>query len=256
MSFRNRLAAFLYSRRNIAGSLLALGGLALFFAGLLSGPLWAPVVVGLYAIGYLLVPAEKPVDLNLDAGADAADVRARLDRLMVNLRGRVAEDIYVRVANISASIEATLAAAPTDLGTADPNVFLIRQTALDYLPAALSAYLALPRSFAEGSVAAGGLTPHDELRDQLRLMSDKMQEVADDLARHDTDRLLANGRFLAEKFGTSSLDVAAAPAVTVAGAPPGGTDVSVPDSAAVPADVAAAPPVAVEEPALEREHIR
>ena len=45
------------------------------------------------------------------------------------------------------------------------------------------------------------------LLDQLDLMDRKMREVADDIARHDSDKLLANGRFLAERFGVSSLQL-------------------------------------------------
>ena len=54
-----RLEAFLYSRRNIVGSLLALGGLALYFVGLLAGLEWLPIIAGLYLIGVLLVPGEQ-----------------------------------------------------------------------------------------------------------------------------------------------------------------------------------------------------
>lgn len=218
MSRRRRIEAYLYSRRNIVASLLALGGLGLFFGGVLTGPLWVPVVAGLYAIGVLLVPGEPQLDLRLDAAADASQVRAGLDRLQSSIRGRVADDIYASVASIRASIEATLATTPAGLGPADHNVYLIRQTALDYLPAALSAYLALPRSYAERRIVAGGRTPHDELRDQLRLMASKLQEVADNIAQHDSDRLFANGRFLADKFATSSLSVDA-PAVAVPATP-------------------------------------
>ena len=59
VSFARRFEAYLYSRRNIVGSALALGGLGLFFTGLLSGPIWAPVVAALYAIGVLLTPTER-----------------------------------------------------------------------------------------------------------------------------------------------------------------------------------------------------
>ncbi len=54
---------------------------------------------------------------------------------------------------------------------------------------------------------ANGRTPHDELLDQLQLLNSKMQEVADNIAKRDTDRLIANGRFLQERFAPSSLDV-------------------------------------------------
>ena len=86
-------------------------------------------------------------------------------------------------------------------------MFLIRQTALEYLPRALNAYLALPRVYAERRTVANGRTPHDELLAQLQLLNSKMQDVADNIAKRDTDRLIANGRFLQERFAPSSLDV-------------------------------------------------
>ena len=180
-----RLEPFLYSRRNIAGTLLGLGGLGLFFAGITGGALWLPIVAGLYAIGVLVVPTERGLDLRLDAGADAGQVRAGLNQLLGSIRGRVADDIFARVSAIRDSILLTLPDGHSTVDPTDPNLFLIRQTALAYLPQALSAYLAIPRLYAERRTVAGGRTPHDVLMDQLALMDSKMQEVADDVARHD-----------------------------------------------------------------------
>lgn len=218
MSVFRRLEPFLYSRRNIAGSVLALGGLGLYFAGITGGVLGLPIVAALYAIGVLVVPGERGLDLRLSAAQDAGEVKAGLARLLDTIRNRVADDIYLRVASIRDSILATLPGPNAAVDAADPNVYLIRQTALEYLPSALAAYLALPRAFAERRAVAGGRTPHDVLVDQLDLMAAKMQEVAEDIVRHDSDRLLANGRFLAERFAPSSLrirDGLAAPARAV-----------------------------------------
>jgi hypothetical protein len=216
MNALRRLEPFLYSRRNIAGSLLALGGLGLYFVGITGGVLWLPIVVGLYAIGVLVVPAEGGLDLRFSAAQDAGEIRAGLRKLLDQIRGRVATDIYERVASIRDSILVTLPGDGSTVDPSDPNVYLIRQTALDYLPSALSAYLALPRAFAERRAVAGGRTPHDELMAQLDLMANKMQEVAEDIVRHDSDRLLANGRFLAERFTSSSLRIGTGAATTPA----------------------------------------
>ena len=201
------LEAYLYSRRNIVGSLLAVGGLALHFVGLIAGPIWIPITAALYAIGVLLVPAEKGVEVRLGAAEDAAEIRSGLEKLLRSLRGRVADDLYAKVQSIQASILATLEVEGSLGDAVDPNVYLIRQTALSYLPDAFDTYLRLPRTMAERRRVADGRTPHDVLLDQLDLMDRRLAEVADDMARHDSDRLLANGRFLAEKFGTSSLEL-------------------------------------------------
>ena len=104
-----RIEAFLYSRRNIVGSLLALGGLALHFVGLLAGLEWLPITAGLYLIGVLLVPGEQGLVLQLGAAEDASEVRSGLDRLTRSLRGKVADDLLAKVASIQGSILATLA---------------------------------------------------------------------------------------------------------------------------------------------------
>jgi hypothetical protein len=231
-----RVEAFLYSRRNIVGSLLALGGLALHFIGLIGGLAWLPITVALYLIGVLLVPAERGLEISIGAAQDTAQVRDGLDHLIRALRGKVADDLYAKVVSIQGSILATLAIEGTPGDGADPNVYLIRQTALAYLPDAFSTYLRVPRAMAERRAIAGGRTPHDVLLEQLDLMDRRLADVADDIARHDSDKLLANGRFLADKFGVSSLRIGAVPA----------------DATSITSTAA----VTVDEAASERERVR
>ena len=53
---RGPVTRYLGSKKNIAGCVGALGGLALFFAGIVAPPLWPAVVAGLYGIGALVAP--------------------------------------------------------------------------------------------------------------------------------------------------------------------------------------------------------
>ena len=213
-----RFDEFLYSSRNIGGCLLALVGLGLHFSGLIPGLQWLPITAGLYLIAVLLVPGEKTVGLNLDQASNLADVRKALDQLLSSIKGAVPPDIYARVASIQASILVTLGngngsgSGATNSMVSDPSVYLIRQTALSYLPEALNGYLALPSMYRDRSLA-GRKSAHDTLLDQLNLMDQKMHEVAEAMVAHDTDRLEAHGRFLAEKFGGSSLDLGSRPAL-------------------------------------------
>jgi hypothetical protein len=225
-----RLTHFLYSRRSLVGSGLAIAGLALHFVGLVTGPLWLPIVVGLYLIGVLLVPSEQRLNFTLDAQSSADEIRKGLDRIVIQTRGRVALDIADRIGHIRDSILVTLDADGGNVA-GDPAVRDIRQTALDYLPAALNAYLALPRAYAEARPVAGGRTPHDALLEQLDLMDTKMREAADAILAHDSEALLANGRFLADRFATSALKIDAVPAaasVVAPAAPAAVTSVSQP----------------------------
>jgi hypothetical protein len=245
-----RLEAYLYSRRNLVGSVLAVAGLALHFVGLVGGLAWLPITVALYAIGVLLVPGDRGLAISIGAAQDAAQVRDGLDRLTRSIKGKVADDLYAKVASIQASILATLAIEGEPGDAADPNVYLIRQTALAYLPDAFSTYLRMPRAMAERRAIAGGRTPHDVLLEQLDLMDRRLTDVADDMARHDSDKLLANGRFLADKFGVSSLRLDGTAEAASVAAPAAG--VAVP--AAIPEPAKAAVPV--DESVSERERAR
>ncbi len=85
------------------------------------------------------------------------------------------------------------------VGAAEPDP--VRQTADDYLPRTVHWYLALAPTTRERVVAANGKTALQELREQLDLLDSKLNEIAEDLQRRDLDRLLANRRFLEERFG-------------------------------------------------------
>ena len=210
MSIRRRLEKFLVSRRNIAGTVLGVAGAALLVAGVTSGVVGLGVIAGLYALGFLAVRPERGLgeNLRLDQLQDVSDLRDGLDRMIISIRFRVKDDIYNEVQEIRNSILFLVSHAdPMDM--VDPEVYTIRQIALRYLPEALSAYLQVPRIYAEMRPVAEGRTPHDVLLDQLNLMDAKLREVGDDMMRHDSQNLLANGRFLAERFATSSIQVPA-----------------------------------------------
>ena len=79
------------------------------------------------------------------------------------------------------------------------DLHLVRQTAAEYLPRTIGAYLALPGD-GDPVVAATGKTALQELREQLQLLDSTLDDIAQDLQRQDLDRLLANRRFLEERF--------------------------------------------------------
>src|SRR5262249_41356431 len=58
LTFSQRLMLYLYSANNIAGCLLAMGGLALFFTGVIDAYWWA-IVAGLYGAGSLGWPRSE-----------------------------------------------------------------------------------------------------------------------------------------------------------------------------------------------------
>jgi hypothetical protein len=79
------------------------------------------------------------------------------------------------------------------------QVFVLRRIQAEYLPAAISAHEAL--SGDDRPMTPDGRTALRVLRDQLDLLDSKLDEIAEDLQRHNADRLLANERFLEVHFG-------------------------------------------------------
>ena len=198
-----RLLLYLYSSKNIVGSLLALVGLVLFFTGII-GALWPVIVIGLYLIGVLVTPGSATVDLR--SGFDPDDIRHALDTEVRAVSGRVSPDVLAKVQSIQQIILGILPRSGA-LPPGSPELFVVQRTATDYLPTALESYLNLPRAYATLHRVQDGKTPQQVLIDQLTLLESKMGEVADDVHRNDTDRLLANGRFLEERFGRSALSL-------------------------------------------------
>ncbi|HVE62989.1 MAG TPA: hypothetical protein VNB94_04220 [Mycobacteriales bacterium] len=141
------------------------------------------------------------------AGPDPA---GDLDRLDASIRGRVPQSIQARVDRIGRTVRETLPRLD-QLGMGSSEAHAVISTATRYLPEALSAYLRLPRDYADRRPISGGKTSLMVLCDQLDLLASKMDEVFLAVCRADSDALVAHGRFLAEKFGTGSLTASLAP---------------------------------------------
>lgn len=198
-----RLTGYLYGRKNLVSlGLAVLFGLVLVLSGI-AGALWPVAVVGVYAAGILLVPAKQKHDLH--SGWQPGEVREALAAQLRALSGKVPSDVYGRVTSIQDSILKLLPRVEQHPAGSE-DFYIVQQTALEYLPSALEAYLHLPRAYATLHRVEGGKTPSQVLVDQLDLLEGKLSEIADDIAGNDSQRLLANGRFLREKFGRSELD--------------------------------------------------
>ena len=97
------------------------------------------------------------------------------------------------------------------------DLHIVRQTAAEYLPRTIGAYLALP-GIDDPVVGAGGRTALQELREQLELMDAKLDEITRRLQRDDLDRMLANRRFLEDRFDVRDDSQPATPAGRETGA--------------------------------------
>jgi hypothetical protein len=195
---------YLHSTKNIVGSGLAVVGPALALAGIIAPPIGLVLVPVLYAVGALAAPEAKHSELT--TGVDADDVKRSLGELRRRVHGRVPADIEERVERVATTITDILPRAD-ELSHGSEARFVLVKTATDYLPSTVQAYLDLPRTYADAKVVADGKTAHSLVCEQLDVLIQQMDDVSDAVNRADTDRLVANGRFLAEKFGTGPLDL-------------------------------------------------
>ena len=81
--------------------------------------------------------------------------------------------------------------------------YTVVATATDYLPEAIGAYQRLPRRYADTRPVDGAKTSLMVLVDQLDLLGLTMDRVFDAVYRQDARELVAQGRFIAEKFGSA-----------------------------------------------------
>ena len=196
-----RFWLFVYGNKNIVGSLAALGALGLFFGGVVHA-YWEAIVLGAYGIGYLATPSSKALETSMSAQMSSAEVKAALDSLAHDIQGRVPPEVATLVQSISQSIIAILPTLAKDGNTGDQNTYTIRQTALEYLPETLNNYLKLPVAFRSLYPVQDGKTATALLVEQLTLLDAKMKEIVANYLSNDTQALIANGRFLADKFKT------------------------------------------------------
>jgi len=112
-------------------------------------------------------------------------------------------DVQVKVEQIRRKVDVLLGYA-SRFPPFSQDLFIVRQTASDYLPRTIDAYLALPPGRGDQIIVPGGKTALQELKEQLDLLDGKLNDIAEDLQRHDLERLLANRRFLEDKFGRTA----------------------------------------------------
>lgn len=199
----NPVLRYLYSGKNILGSTLALFGLLLFFTGAITSFFWPFVVAAMYGIGALVAPGPPKVAI-AGTSFDPDSIRRALSRQLSIANGKLPSPQQAKLQAIADTIGGILPHF-AEFPPGSPDLFVVGRTATDYLPSALQAYLNLPRAYATLHKMTNGKTADQVLDDQLTLLAAKMNEVADAVHKKDSDALLANGRFLEQKFGASPL---------------------------------------------------
>jgi hypothetical protein len=198
LSAATRALLYLYSTRNIVACCAALIGPALLFLGVINHG-WLLITAGLYAAGYFATPAPHVLNASLAQSLSFEDLLERLDRIVREAKSHLQPAMIARLESIRRSVTEVLPKLADPRGF-DDNLYIVRETVLRYLPETLASYVALPPAFRATRVLKAGKTARDLLTEQLTILDDQLKEVVNNVARGDAEALLANGRFLEDKF--------------------------------------------------------
>jgi uncharacterized RDD family membrane protein YckC len=141
-----------------------------------------------------------------------AHIQRALDGAYLMGQGRLPPEMHAKVADIRLKVMLLMPRIGSFPAGSD-DVFRLQRIAVDYLPTAMEAYLALPCGYATTCVLRGGKTALQVLSDQLEHLDWKMDEIGDAVRQRDTDRLLAHGRFLDESLGRRTNELGLPPSV-------------------------------------------
>ncbi|MER6530327.1 hypothetical protein [Streptomyces sp. NPDC001508] len=195
----SRFLGYLESRKNIAGGVGGLAGLALTFTGV-AGPYWPVVVAGLYGAGALIAPPERP------ALPDFPDPTAQLDELrgdFETLRGYLADvDLPPAAAGRLTELIELLTALldpgwVTEVLAQDPEgMHTLSRAVRQDIPEAVDAFV---RTRWWTRLTPGTEPPERHLERQLTLLHDEAERLASTLRETESRRQESHTRYLEDR---------------------------------------------------------
>ncbi|WP_020013222.1 hypothetical protein [Promicromonospora sukumoe] len=145
---------------------------------------------------------EQPVAV--PAPPTTEQIVTSVDAVLARASGKAPAAVTARVQRVVETVHEMVPRLDR-LGPGSQQAHTVVATATSYLPEAVDAYLRLPRDFADRRVVDRGKTSLLILCDQLDLLGATLDKISDAVSRADAVALVAHGRFLEEKFGTSGL---------------------------------------------------
>jgi hypothetical protein len=147
---------------------------------------------------------EAEQTVTIPAPPTTEQIVTAVDAVLERASGRAPAAVTARVQRVAETVH-EMAPRLDRLGAGSQQAHTVVATATSYLPEAVDAYLRLPRDFADRRVVDRGKTSLMILCDQLDLLGATIDKISDAVSRADAVALVAHGRFLEEKFGTSGL---------------------------------------------------
>ncbi|MFF9484463.1 hypothetical protein [Streptomyces sp. NPDC014676] len=193
------ISRYVESRKNIAGCVGGLAGLVLTFTGV-AGPYWPVVVAGLYGVGALIAPPERP------APPAFPDPSARLDEVRADF-GRLREyladvDLPPTAADRLTELTDMLAALldpgwVTEVLAQDPDaVHTLSRAVRQDVPEAVDVYA---RTRWWTRLAPGQVPPEEHLVRQLELLHAEAERLAQGLRETEARRQESHTRYLEDR---------------------------------------------------------
>jgi hypothetical protein len=189
---------YLYGGQNISGCLFALAGLGLFFTGYITDG-WFPIVIGLYAAGWLLMwRGKSAIDISFGDEVSTEDMLHCIDELIRASKSRLPAEGLDHLRKIRQTIADVMPRLLSDPALSACVVALKNAVTRD-LPGTINNYLRLPAVFASLHVVDKGKTCRQLLLEQLSLLHGQLQKTVESIYRNDAEALIVNGLFLEEK---------------------------------------------------------
>jgi hypothetical protein len=197
---KRSILLFLYSTANIVGCIFGVIGLIAFFSGLIKA-YWLFIVIGLYAIGFLITPKTEVLQHNWLTAKELSghDLQIMLEALIKKISKRVSQPELDRVINIKDNI-LMLIPRFEEMNAGDYDLHVVKQTVIDYLPQMLTTYLELPPAFARMHKMRNGKTSQEVLIEQLSILDEQIKQILVSVNSKDAEALIAQGEFLKSKF--------------------------------------------------------
>lgn len=182
----------------MAGSCAALAVIGAYLFGLI-GSAWWMLAIGAYVGGYLPF-AFKDEPAHMPEGLSTADALAWLKKSVLPQLPQHAKpilaDIIVRVEGLMPRLKEMESQGLVEASSRA----MLKQTVTRLLPDSVESYLRLPTGYAKVAKLGDGKTAQELLTEQLLLLQAHVKSLEENLLSSDVNSMLANGRFLQEKF--------------------------------------------------------
>ena len=174
----NRLSRYLFSNSNIAGSIAGLLVVFLYLLDVIDNG-WMLLAAGGY-IAAALPFAFRDKPTHMPEGLSTAESLEWLRTYAMPRLKQMEQDGLVEASSRA----------------------LLKQTVTRLLPDAVENYLKLPPAYANLKAIDGGKTAQVLLLEQLDLLQKHVHSLEENIVSADVNSMLANGRFLQEKFNS------------------------------------------------------